>query len=186
MSIKIYFDMDGVLADFEQSAIKYRPRSADLNRPNEYLSDAQKAAKLEFYRKIEGTNFYGDLAVMPGAGEMIAAAKAVAGDNVFILTKIPKAANFITGALLTDANEQRRIAQQKIEWVLRHFGDYFSPDRIITVMDGTKGVLLRPTKTDILVDDRPDNIANWTGSGGTGILYTSAADTATELAGLKK
>ena len=36
-------------------------------------------------------------------------------------------------------------------------------------------------KSNILIDDRPDNIAEWESNGGIGILHTSAASTIKKL-----
>jgi len=180
MSIKIYFDMDGVLADFDGMANKLRRPSAEFNQPSELLGDEQRAAKQEFYKTIEGTDFFADLAIIPGAIDILDAARRVAGENLFILSKAPKAKNFVTGI-----EYQKQIARQKTEWALKHFGDYFAPARIFIVMDGAKNESVVPTKNDILIDDRPDNIEKWTAGGGAGILYTSPAAVVSALGELK-
>ena len=166
--------MDGVLADFEKSAANYRTRG-DLNRATDLLSDEQQQAKREFYLSIEGTDFYKDLPVMAGAKNMLDAARAIAGVNIFILTKVPAAKNFVSGE-----NEQKKIGEEKINWILSYFADYFTQGNII-IVTGNKSGLIQPTKSDILIDDRPDNIAAWESSGGMGILFITADEAVTEL-----
>jgi 5'(3')-deoxyribonucleotidase len=171
--------MDGVLADFNALADKIRRSGDNLNRSTELLDEAQKLAKLEFYRTIEGTDFFSDLPVMPGAKEMLDAARTAVNGNIFILSKAPKAKNFVTGV-----EWQKQIAVQKTEWALKHFGNYFAQDKIIVVTDSTKDELIRPVQSDILIDDRPENIDDWNTAGGTGILYTSADNVILALAKL--
>ena len=196
MSIKIYFDMDGVLADFEKSATEFlychsreggnradndarsatKYSYAELNRPSELLTPDQKQEKIRFWQSIGGTDFFKNLPVMPGANAMLDAARKCASGGLYILTKAPSSKNFIAGEA-----EQQRIAAQKIDWVLKHFADYFPRDNIIVVIGIKKNELVRPTKDDILIDDRTDNIEHWNTAGGTGILFTSSDDATTKL-----
>ena len=185
MSIKIYFDMDGVLADFEKSATKIvreiAPKAscynyADLNRPSECLTPDQKEIKVQFWRSLAGTDFFKNLYVLSGANEMVKLAYEIVDENLFILSKAPSASNFEPGS-----DEQEIMAQQKIDWALDKFSDYFLPENVIIVKGGKKGDFIKPTKTDILIDDRHDNIENWESIGGSGILYTSAENVMKEL-----
>jgi 5'(3')-deoxyribonucleotidase len=167
-----------VLADFDSSAGGIKCWNAGFNHPADALDDGARAAKIEFWRSIEGTNFYADLPVMPGAESMLDAARAVAGENLSVLSRVPGADNFIGGAA-----EQARIAKQKTEWVLSRFGHYFARENIfITAGKKDRQGL---NKSDVLIDDRAENIDAWNGAGGAGILFASAADAARKLSMLK-
>ncbi|MDR3208762.1 MAG: hypothetical protein LBT45_02840 [Rickettsiales bacterium] len=173
MSRKIYFDLDGVLADFEAAA-KPMKDNEDLNHPTDELGDAQKQRKVAFWRKIEGTDFFATLPEMPNAARMLDAARTIAGENLFILSKAPNAKNFISGETW-----QIRIAEQKTEWVLSHFGNYFPRTHILIVAGGKESIC--PTKDDVLIDDRAENINGWKAAGGTGILFTTSDNVVAEL-----
>jgi 5'(3')-deoxyribonucleotidase len=179
-TIKIYFDLDGVLADFNAAAAKFKNPNDDLNHPTSELDDAQKRAKTEFWHKIEKTDFYLNLPLIAGVENILDAAREIAGENLFILSKVPNRENFASGAA-----ESVRIAKQKTNWVLAHFRNYFALDNILIVA-GKKEQAFEPAKNDILIDDRAENINAWNAAGGTGILFISPADASAKLQFLSK
>ena len=155
---KIYFDMDGVLADFDRGIIELchmEPR--DQYAPQDPARDDAMWTAIK-----EVGHYYDKLELMPGAKEMFDAVYGRYGDKCEILTGIPKPKRHIDTA-----------AEDKIAWVRRLLSDQV---KIHTVF--------RQDKTDyctgpdcVLIDDYKINIDEWTAMGGTGILNTSAEHT---------
>lgn len=175
--MKIYFDMDGVLVDFEYGARNICQNFADLNHPSEDLSPEQREAKRQFWMKIEQQDdFWRKLPVMDGAEQLLSVAKSVS--EIFILSKTPGKKHFINGEKYVQF-----VADEKRKWVLKHMGKFFDDERII-ICDGKKGALAKPMPEDILIDDRCENIAEWESCGGRGILFVNASDCTNKLKNL--
>ena len=159
--MKFYFDMDGVLADFDASAPK---NSQSLNHPSESMNDAEKQAKKQFWLTIEqNKNFWRDIPVFAGIKEILKSAQDKG--EIFVLTKTPSAKHFVGGQDYVDF-----ITKEKIDWILKNLPEFFDEKHII-VCDGKKGALIKPTATDILIDDRTENITEWEQYNGRGILF---------------
>jgi len=172
--MKIYFDMDGVLVDFNSM----RPNDKDLNHPSEELSDEKRAAKKKFWQDIEQEpNFWRDIPEMKNAAHLLTVAAGMG--EIFVLSKTPGAEKFIGGQKYVDF-----VADEKRKWIAAHFNKFFDAEHVI-ICDGAKGALMQPTNTDILIDDRPENITEWESHGGRGILFTDSIDAAERLVGLK-
>ena len=156
-----YFDMDGVLADFDSSAPK---NSQALNHPSESMSDTEKQAKRQFWQTIEqNKNFWRDIPLFPGIKDVLESAKSKG--ELFVLTKTPGAKHFIGGQDYVDF-----VTKEKIDWILKNMPEFFDEKHII-VCDGKKGALIKPTENDILIDDRAENITEWEQHNGRGILF---------------
>lgn len=168
--MKIYFDMDGVLADFDSmhsEADKFNHSSSDL-------SPEMRVAKTQFWREIEQQeNFWRDIPVMQDTEKLLTVAKSVG--EIFILSKTPSAKHFISGQKYVDF-----VADEKRKWVLDNLGEFFDAKHII-ICDTKKGALMKPGQGDILIDDRHENISEWESFGGRGILFTNASDVIKEL-----
>ncbi|MCL2338514.1 MAG: hypothetical protein FWC51_00990 [Proteobacteria bacterium] len=174
--MKIYFDMDGVLADFDAVANKIYGRR-DLNASASALSPEQAAAKNERWHIIEKTDgFWENLPLVPGARALVSAA--AARGEVFILSKTYGPHKFVGGDAYV-----RHIGMAKKEWAAAHFGEFFRPENVL-IVSGPKGETMKPTQSDILIDDRPDNIAEWCAAGGRGIVFVDADQTIKELSQL--
>ena len=172
--MKIYFDMDGVLAHFDAM----RPNDKDLNHPSEDLSPEQRTAKKLFWQEIEKQpNFWRDIPVMPNTEYLLTTAFDIG--EIFVLSKTPGAKKFVGGQKYVDF-----VANEKHKWITKHLNKFFDAKHVI-ICDGPKGELMRPVKTDILVDDRQENINEWELHGGVGVLFTNAVDTAKRLVLLK-
>jgi 5'(3')-deoxyribonucleotidase len=156
-----YFDMDGVLADFDSSAPK---NSQALNHPSESMTDTEKQAKRQFWQTIEqNKNFWRDIPLFPGIKDVLKSAQTKG--ELFVLTKTPGAKHFIGGQDYVNF-----VTKEKIDWILKNMPEFFDEKHII-VCDGKKGALIKPTENDILVDDRAENITEWEQHNGRGILF---------------
>src|SRR4051812_1517730 len=85
----IYLDLDGVMADYDAGirAMGFTPDPA-LNRPGDRIVDpALKAHKRTMYEAVQGTTFYADLPLLPGALKLY---NLVEASEPYILTAAPK------------------------------------------------------------------------------------------------
>ena len=157
---RIYFDMDGVLADFDRGVRELcglEPVSQGVTGPRE---------ELMWNRIRDVGNFYDKLEIMPDAKEMFDRLYEKYGDDCEILTGIPKPKRGILTA-----------KEDKIKWVRRLLSD-----RIVinTVLREEKPKFCTGPEC-ILIDDYKKNIREWEKGGGTGILNTNAAETVRQL-----
>lgn len=174
MSIKIYFDMDGVLADFDAATKKYSSNNALLNKRGHLLEADLLAAKRERWHKIEqDRTFWTNIPVMQGIDAVLNIAKDCG--ELFVLTSVPGAKNFNGGVSYVDF-----IEQEKRVWIEKYLSKYFDADHVI-VTRIAKEKLIKPTNTDILIDDRSENVADWLAAGGKGIIYKSPLQTIKDL-----
>ena len=159
---KIYFDMDGVLADFEKGV-------RDLCRLEALSQNGRRDPALDdlmWERIREAGNFYDRLDLMPGAKEMFDAVYGKYGDRCEILTGIPR--------------EERRIVtaeQDKRDW-MRHL---LSEDVKVNAVCRRHKQRYCTGPDTVLIDDLEKNIREWKDAGGTAILHVSAEQTMAEL-----
>ena len=159
---RIYFDLDGVLADFDRGIRELcgiEPRSQDAC-PEGYEADKMWEAV-----KSIG-HFYDRLHLMPGAKELFDTVYSEYPDRCEILSAVPRPERGIVTA-----------GDDKISWVRRMLSE-----------DVKINIVLRKDKQDfcsgsssILIDDLRSNIRKWNEHGGTGILHISSEDTLAEL-----
>jgi hypothetical protein len=137
----LYLDMDGVVADFD----KFVFGNLSLNniKRNDWMDQISRID--HFFLKLEPT---------PYAYRLYRLACSVA-DNVEFLTAFPSRRHFPTAK------------EDKIDWVRKHFGD----DIKVNFGPYSKDKWKHARPGDILIDDRPDNIADWNEVGGNGILH---------------
>ena len=163
---KIYFDMDGVLADFDKSAdaVSGLPHLS----PGELRSEEDDDLMWSKIREIP--HFYDTLDPMPGAVEMFNMIFDKFGTDVEILTGIPKPKRGITTA-----------GEDKINWVRR----YLDKDVKVNIVfkEEKKNYCKGPEY--VLIDDTRSNIDSWVQNGGTGILHTDPEKTIKELLSLE-
>ena len=160
--VRIYIDMDGVLADFEKGIRELchmEPQSQNGKR-SVILDDLM----WEAIRKVD--HFYGRLDLMPGAKEMFSRIESAYGDKCEILTGIPREERGIVTA-----------AQDKIDWTRRLLSGTV---KVNTVCRKDK-IRFCTGPEAVLIDDRERTILEWRELGGTGILHVGAGETLEEL-----
>lgn len=149
----IYFDMDGVLADFDRGVNELCGFTPDAQGGGRDADDRLFAA----IRKVD--HFFRKLKPVDGAKELFADVHKRYGDRCKILTAIPKKERGITDA-----------AEDKIDWVRKNLSEEVS---VYTVSrKEKKNYCFGPE--DVLIDDYQKNIDEWEQAGGTGILFTDA------------
>lgn len=158
---KIYLDMDGVVADFEQ-------RFKDLSGmgPREFEAKYGKNAFWDFID--EGDNkikFWVGIPPMEGASQLV---------------------NYVSKhdyVMLTAPSIKKQSRLGKALWIRNHTGDIFPSKPTVIFKAAKEKHKVKPslTEKDILIDDKASTIDNWNAAGGTGILYTSANQAISEL-----
>ena len=158
---KIYFDMDGVLADFERGFREL----CGFEPIKQGARDPKKEDLMWESARLVG-HFYDKLMPMSGALDMFQKIYEKYGDKCEILTGIPKPRRGITTA-----------GEDKISWVHR----YLSKDIVVHIVFREEKKNYAKGKGFILIDDYEKNIREWTEYGSTGILHISAEATIDEL-----
>ena len=159
---KIYFDMDGVLADFERG-VRELCRMGPAPQGPAWVPGCDDAMWVEI-QKVE--HFYDRLELVPGAKDLFDQLHERYGDRVEILTGIPKPKRNIPDA-----------GDDKTKWIHRLLGKDI---KVNIVLREQKPEYCR-SKDCILIDDFNENIDSWTACGGTGIQFVSAEETRKEL-----
>ena len=159
---KIYFDMDGVLADFEKGIRELchmEPQSQNGKRSKK-LDDLM----WETIREVD--HFYDRLDLLPGAKELFDTVYGMYGDRCEILTGIPREERGIVTAKDDKINWTRRLLSETV--------------KVQTVCRKHKINFCTGPET-ILIDDREKTITEWQEKGGTAILHTTPEETTREL-----
>jgi hypothetical protein len=158
---KIYLDMDGVVADFEQ-----RFRDLSGMGPRDFEAKYGKNAFWDFID--EGDNkikFWVGIPPMEGASQLV---------------------NYVSKhdyVMLTAPSIKKQSRLGKALWVRNHTGDIFPSKPTVIFKSAKEKHKVKPslTEKDILIDDKASTIDYWNAAGGTGILYTSASQVISEL-----
>lgn len=190
--VKVYFDMDGVLADFEGSVhkdprvvqaekilndlLQQEPDLAQLH--NDDLRDALRGPQEDPLRKKikKAFNQYRELSfavaskpghflnldMLPGVHQMLNVAAKLSGKLPDILTA-PMESN-------------PRCEEEKFDWVLKNLNGLFDEFHCTQNKDH-----FAHSKFDILIDDRPKYVNKFRAAGGTAILHTEPSKTIKEL-----
>ncbi len=144
---KIYFDMDGVLADFDRGL-----REMCNMEPQPQGDEATDAATFAAVR--EADHFYLNLQPCEGMLELFAEVRSKYGDKVEILTGVPSARRNIPEA-----------SKDKREWVKKYIGDD------VVVHTVARKEKQEYAEGSVLIDDYEKNIREWEAAGGVGIRY---------------
>jgi len=158
---KLYFDMDGVLADFDRGVVELCglpaiPQGKQTPEETDRLYDTMRGVP----------HFYGSLKPIDGAIEFFREMYEKFGDKVGILTGIPKPRRGIDEA-----------AEDKRNWLKQYLpGDYE-----VNIVYRVEKPKLCTGKGCVIIDDYISNVKAWEQAGGTGILHTNFKETREKL-----
>lgn len=154
---KIYFDMDGVLADFD-GGVKTLCRL-----PFDTTGDMTEEQDDEMWAQIRAVgHFYDKLQPLQGAIEMFWEIYGKYGDKCEILTGIPKPRRGIETA-----------GEDKTSWAHR----VLTPKLKLNIVFAEQKKEFCTGPECVLIDDLKKNIIAWESCGGTGVHTKSPADT---------
>jgi len=149
----LFLDLDGVLADFDKAAMSLM----DGIKPETF--EETRGTK-EFWKRIgREPDFFRNLPMMPDAMVLYNATKHL---RPTILTGIP--------------SNMDAYANQKIEWVRKHFGPF---QRVICCPSKKKSAFCIPG--DVIVDDRTKYMHHWEEAQGRFIVHFNAVLSINEL-----
>lgn len=148
---KIYLDMDGVLADFDNGLLACGVKVPESAQEEETMWNTIR----------ENEHFFDRLQPMPGAIEMFNTLYEKYGGRCELLSALPKPSKGVPGA-----------GRDKMNWARRFLGR----DTVVNLVYRNEKKDFCTGQEDILIDDYVKNIAEWESSGGIGILFTSAED----------
>ena len=156
--ITIYFDMDGVLADFqgylEKNGIPYAPQDTRDKEADAYMWECIKKVD-HFYYQLE-----------PVSGAIRLFQRLNQEYHCEILSAIPKPHWGLVGS-----------GEDKKAWVEKYLGK----DVPVNIVYREQKKEFARNKNCILIDDLKINIEEWNSYGGTGILFESAEDSSVFL-----
>lgn len=161
---KIYFDMDGVLADFERGINEI----CGMKMPVQGRSTREEDDRM-WQAVKEADHFYDRLKPMSGAIDMYK--KLSARYDCEILSAIPKPHRGIENA-----------GEDKKNWVRREL----SPSMKVNIVLKEEKRRYVGGKETILIDDLERNISEWENAGGTGIRFESAEQVLNSIEMLEK
>ncbi|USN15318.1 putative 5'(3')-deoxyribonucleotidase [Brevundimonas phage vB_BpoS-Kikimora] len=200
----VYLDLDGVMADYDAgiAGLGYHVDPSikhDLNR-----SGTHHPLKREMYERIQGTQFYRNLPLLPGAVELYLEARDLAGGaDPIILTAAPKFGateddfhlnpHWLGAAYHKRAwveTTLRRTALEeagarRFEFISAEYRQPIADELFICTTSARKVQFMhrRPGERQVLVDDRIANVTAWAEAGGIGILHRDAE---TSIAALRR
>lgn len=158
MSLRIYVDMDGVMADFCSTALQVLGSSLDYGDIRDWnFFEYDNLTEKEFWEMIgqDGADFWANLPAYPHLHPMIALIKAY-DPNFQIVTQPGKdTLNSVVG---------------KMQWIDRNLGQIELYRVHFSNPQQGKSAYLR-NRGDILIDDNPRHIQAWEAAGGIGYLF---------------
>lgn len=189
----VYFDMDGVLADF-QGGIENDAYYTDMQQKFTKLASKHKPELLKYHTDDLKNVFKGRqedpvMALLKKVWNKRRSAlyTAAGGLGHFRNLKLLPGAREMMQAAIRLAGKKPHILtapmksapkceEEKREWVDEHVGGLF--DKFYCTQDKH---LFAKSKWDILIDDRPKYVNKFREAGGTAIMHTEASKTIAEL-----
>tara|TARA_R110000868_G_scaffold243292_1_gene499218 strand:- start:2057 stop:2557 length:501 start_codon:yes stop_codon:yes gene_type:complete len=150
----IFLDMDGVVADFDTFA------SNLLGRPVGWHDSKHDLTTEEWAKLSSVDRLYYQLPLMPDATKLVAYVKSLSTRfQIGFLTAVPRRTT------MPSARDDKQA------WVDKYF-----PGMRMDIGPYSHDKQKWCTPGDILVDDRPSNIAEWKAAGGIAIYHTGDVD----------
>jgi 5'(3')-deoxyribonucleotidase len=150
----IFLDMDGVVADFDTFV------SNLLGRPIGWNDSKQDLTDEEWEKLASVDRLYYQLPLMPDATKLVAYVKSLSTRfNVGFLTAVPRRST------IPSARDDKQA------WVDKYF-----PGMKMDIGPYSHHKQKWCTPGDILVDDRPSNIEQWSAVGGIAIYHIGDVD----------
>lgn len=159
--LNFYFDMDGVLCNFDKKIQELKLNSG-RNVSSDSLTGEEKNQRETFWKEIGkmGTEFWESLESVDIIYNYIKLLKPLADEKKItlnILTKVP-----------TNPACHDYAIKGKQTWIETHFGKNFFNKILIIDSDKTKYC---KDINDILIDDRESNCSKWKQAGGTSFIF---------------
>lgn len=159
---RIYFDMDGVLADFRRGVRELG--GCELTHEQGHMSPAEDDAMWNAIRKVP--RFYDKLEPLPGSLELFRELHDRYGGRCEILTGVP-----------SKRRDLPTSGDEKVSWVRRLLP---AGVKVNIVYRREKQGFCKGAQS-VLIDDYEKNIAEWEQAGGTGIRFSDARQARDEL-----
>ena len=156
--MKLYLDMDGVIADF----------FGGLEKRFDVAHWKEIPKTEESIMGLKGTNFFDTLELYPSSVELVD----------FVKTLVGKDYGICSSPLRGDRDNS---AYWKRIWLTRNFLMPSVENLIFTGQKERYAVNRFDGKPNILVDDKPDNVSRWIAKGGIGIRYQANEDSLVTL-----
>jgi len=155
---KVYVDIDGVLADFFTALAKFRGV--------DHWKDGGQGDVQDSITAIQGTDFFSTLPVFDSASQVVSSVKEFTGGEWYINSSPLR-------------GDHENSTKHKLEWLKTH---NFNPtDIIITGRKESYAVDKQTNQPNILIDDKPANLARWTNKGGIGLRYQATQDNVSKV-----
>ncbi len=150
MDIAVFFDIDGLLANFVSGALAHHGRADIPHGSVTWGVESQLGLTPEAFWRDLGHSFWSNLAPYP--------------DGMELLTRVAAHVGAERIGLLTSPCETAGCVEGKREWVARYLPDY----RRRLFVGSAKHLFASPTK--ILIDDHNFNVDSFTGAGGLAVM----------------
>jgi hypothetical protein len=154
--IKLYLDMDGVLTDFTGACEKLGKHMTFW-----FSNDKERFGKHLIYT---GAEFWSEMPWIAGGKELYGFLER-SGFSPTILSAVPSQER---GKAIVDARKG------KIQWLRKELGIQYARDAILCFRHEKA---LQSGISRVLIDDSSENIHEWEGAGGIGILHKNASRT---------
>lgn len=156
--MKLYLDMDGVIANWYDAFAKFNGVDDWTNIPN----------KDKAIFELKSTDFFNTINLYPSTQKLVSSVRRIAGDNYGICS-----------SPLT--NDEYNSSYWKRVWLERHGLMPSVSNLIFTRHKEHYAVERIDGSPNILVDDKPMNVKQWINAGGIGICYRADTDDVDKL-----
>lgn len=152
--IKIYFDMDGVLADFDKKIEEVKGRNKKTGKPN------------WFKLKAIGPSFWADMEVIPYGLSLYNKINGFVKDAKKIGVDIE--IGIMSAIYLQEGKDGKR------EFLKKHFPEI--KEDMIKIINKGSMKFKEADSQSILIDDNEDNVKQWNEAGGKAFLFKQNGD----------